>query len=105
MPIFLLISRHSPENCDMFNEKSRKVTLELMGKMEELLKKHGVKLLGGWIVTTEHLGVYAFEAPSFEAFQKLGNEPEVLATSAFETYEIKPAISFEEAVQMLQQAT
>jgi len=63
------------------------------------------KMLGGWIVTTEHLAVYAFEAPSFEAFQKLGNEPEVLALSAFETYEIKPAISFEEAVQMIQQAT
>lgn len=36
MPTFVLISRHSPENCPMFNEKARKVVLELAGKMDRL---------------------------------------------------------------------
>jgi len=46
MPIFLTISRHAPESCPIFNEKSRKMTLELADKIEALAKKNGVKLVG-----------------------------------------------------------
>ena len=49
MPTFLMISRHSPENCDAFNEEARKVTMELMGKLEGLVKKHGIKMLWVWV--------------------------------------------------------
>jgi hypothetical protein len=34
MPTFLMISRHSPENCPMFNEKTRKVMMECMDKID-----------------------------------------------------------------------
>ena len=104
MPTFLLISRHSPENCPMFNEKARKVTLQLVNKMEGLLKKHGVKMVGLWQVPTEHLIFEVHEAPSLEAFQKLGREPEIQAWYAYNTVEMKLAISSEEAAQMLLQA-
>jgi len=103
MPTFLVISKHSPENCPMFNEKARKVQMELMNKSDELMKKHGVKNLGSWAVPTEHLSFEVYEAPSLDAFGKLGMEPEILALSEFETYEIKLATSFEEAAQMLKQ--
>lgn len=88
----------------MFNEKARKVELALVDKLEELTKKHGVKMIGCWIVPTEHLIVEVYEAPSFEAFQKLGMEPEIMAWYGFNTTEIKPAINFEEAMKMLKQA-
>ena len=104
MPTFLLIHRHSPENCPMFNEKARKVTLQLVNKMEGLLKKHGVKMVGLWQVPTEHLIFEVYEAPSYEAWQKLGREPEILAWNAYNTVEMKSAISMEEATQMLLQA-
>ena len=104
MPTFLLISRHSPENCPMFNEKARKVSLQLVNKMEGLLKKHGVKMVGLWQVPTEHLFFEVYEAPSYEAFQKLGREPEIQAWIAYNTMEMKIAIRMEEATQMLLQA-
>jgi hypothetical protein len=104
MPIFLLIGRHSPENCPMFNEKARKVWTEYFSKEDGLLKKHGVKSLGSWIVGTEHLSVGVFEAPSLDAFEKLGMEPQVLALTAYMTYEIKLALSMEEVAKMLRQA-
>jgi hypothetical protein len=104
MPIFLLISRHSSENCPLFNEKARKVSMEYFSKLDGLLKKHGVKVLGCWNVSTEHLTFAVFEAPSFEAFQKLGMEPAVLALSAYETYEVKSALGMEEIAKMLRQA-
>jgi len=87
----------------MFNEKARKMTLQLANKMEGLLKKHGVKMVGFWQVPMEHLLFEVYEAPSYEAFQKLGREPEILAWSAYNTVEMKSAISAEEAMKMLRQ--
>jgi tyrosyl-tRNA synthetase len=105
MPTFLSIARHSPENCDWFNEKSRKVTLELIGKLDKLLKKHGCKMLGAWSVEpSEHLGLWVIEAPTLEAFQKFGMEPEVLAASAYCTIETKIVTSLEEETKLRQQA-
>jgi hypothetical protein len=106
MPTFMVILRHSPEDCDWFNEKSRKATSELMGKVDELMKKHKIKMLGAW--TTDPAGHESFwvvEAPSLEAFQKFGMEPEVLASSAYRTMDIKLVMSMEEEMKLRQQAT
>lgn len=60
-------------------------------------------MLGSWNVPTEHLAVDVYEAPSLDAFEKLGMEPEIVALSEFETYEIKLAYRMEESMRMLQQ--
>ncbi len=104
MPTFLVISRHAPEYCPGFNEKVRKATIEAMGKMDELLKKHGVKLVGAWSVPSEHTIYEVIEAPSLEDFQELSLEPEVSAMGAYSTDEIKIAKPLEESMKMLQQA-
>jgi hypothetical protein len=101
MPLFLMISRHAPENCPICNAQTRKVYMDMFNKMEGTLKKHGVKLIWGGSVYTEHLSVYIFDAPSLEAFQKASMEPEVLAISAYETSEVKLAMGMTEAVKML----
>jgi hypothetical protein len=101
MPIFLLTLRHTPENCPMFNEKAKKAYVEFFEKQGGLLKKHGIKTLGGWNVHTEHLSISVLEAPSLDVFNKFGMEPEVLALSAYETYEIRLVQSMEEAMKML----
>jgi hypothetical protein len=87
----------------MFNAKARKAMMDYMSKQDELMKKHKVKTLGGWNVYTEHLAFGVFEAPSFDAFEKFGMEPAVLALSEFETYEVKAATSMEDVPQMLKQ--
>lgn len=106
MPTFLVISSHSPEYCPENNEKVRKATLELMGKADGLLKKHGVKIVGAWFgfVPTEHTHYMVFEAPSLEAFQKFRTEPEFLAASAHDTQETKIVKNLEEIMRQLQQA-
>jgi hypothetical protein len=43
MAIFLIVSRHSPENCPINNEKMKKITLELPEKLGALEKKQGIK--------------------------------------------------------------
>ncbi|MCP8306493.1 MAG: hypothetical protein H3Z49_05260 [archaeon] len=102
MPTFLEISRHSPENCPVYNEKVKKMMLPGINKLEGLLKKHGVKMIGGWAVFSEHLTFIVYEAPSLEAFQKFGMEwEEITKSSSYFTSEIKMAISMEEAQRML----
>ena len=48
VPIFLIISRHSFENCPMNNEKMKKMTLELPDKLSGLEKKHGINRNAKW---------------------------------------------------------
>jgi hypothetical protein len=104
MPIQINFVRTSPENDVMFNEKARKATMGYMSKREGLLKKHGIKDLGAWVVLGEHLTIFVGEAPSLDAFQKLMMEPEYIALTAYATIERKVVLSMEEAMKMLKQA-
>jgi hypothetical protein len=104
MPIFLLIAKHSRENCPLFNRKARKVMMEAMDKSDGLMKKHRVKMLGSWAVPNVHTGYEVYEAPSLDAFMKLGMEPATMAMGEFNTMEIKAATSYEEVEQVLKHA-
>jgi hypothetical protein len=53
--LFLHISKHSPESCLMHNEKTKKIIADLMAKMGQLAKKHGIKVVGGWAAVPGHL--------------------------------------------------
>jgi hypothetical protein len=101
MPTFLLISRHTPENCPMNNEKKRKANLAYFAKWDAWSKKYKVKMVGVWSVSNEHVSFVLIEAPSLEAFQKLRMEPEARAVAATETIEIKIVVNKEEILKML----
>ena len=80
------------------------MALELIDKFDELLKKYGVKMVGGWAVSSEHTLFEVYEAPSLEAFQKLAMEPEIVRWRAYHTTDIKIATDIKEATKMLKQA-
>jgi hypothetical protein len=101
MPTFLIVSRHSPENCPLNNDKMKKLTLELPEKLVGLEKKHGIKRTGVWTVIPEHLVVWVYEAPSSEALQKFSMEPAIAKWMAWNTSEIKLAMSLEESMGLL----
>jgi uncharacterized protein with GYD domain len=75
---------------------------EYMSKVPELLAKHGVKMVGSWVVHTEHLVVEVYEAPSYEAMDACSMEPEVMALSTWTTTEHKVAMKLEETWKMMQ---
>jgi hypothetical protein len=102
MLTFLMFLRHTPDMCALWNEQSAKIYAECGNKLAEFEAKHGVKMVGFWNVPSEHLTVQVFEAPTFEAFQALSMEPEIVNMSNVDTIEIKQAITFEEAMQMMQ---
>jgi len=101
MTTFLIVSRHSPENCPINNEKLKTITLELPEKLDALETKHGIKRVGAWTVIPEHLTVWVYEAPSSESLQKFSMEPEMIKWMAWNTNEIKLAMSLEESINLL----
>jgi uncharacterized protein with GYD domain len=104
MVILLEISRHAAADCPLNNERVREATIAGMSKVEELAKKHGVKMVGGWNVHSEHLVVDVFEAPSLEAFEAFSMEPEIMNMNSWYTTEVKVALTLEETMQMMMQA-
>jgi uncharacterized protein with GYD domain len=103
MPTFLVISKHSPEDCPMFNEKARKVMTVYMNKIDALSKKYGMKMVAACGVPNEHLNVVIIEAPNLEVLQKASMEPEVMAMNAYNTIEVKQGLNREESEKMLKQ--
>lgn len=101
MPTFLIISRHSPENCPLNNEKMKKMTLDLPDKLGGLEKKHGLKRVGVWTVIPEHLTVWVYEAQNSDVLQKFSMEPDIVKWMAWNTSEIKLAMSMDESIKLL----
>jgi hypothetical protein len=102
MPTFLIISRHSPENCWMFNEHTRQLHANLLDRLGPLLEKYQIKFLGAWFVLPEHTLYEVFDAPTLESFQQMAMEPEILAWSSFNTMEIKIVATLEDVKRILQ---
>jgi len=99
LPTFSLISKHSPENCPSFNEKAKDTFINAFDKSEELAAKHDVKMVRSWTIPTEHVYYMIFDAPSLEAFNDFGMEPDTLAMTAFHTTEVKIVTNLEEKVK------
>jgi len=64
MPVFSVTMRHTPESCPMFNEDVKKKFKELVGKREQVAKKHEIKVLSAYTSIMDHLALYVVEAPS-----------------------------------------
>ena len=79
----------------------KKMTLELPAKLVGLEKKHNVKRIGAWTVVPEHLLIWVYEAPSSDALQEFSMEPEIVKWMAWNTSEIKLAMSLEESMKLL----
>ena len=93
----LQISRHSPESCPMFNEEAKNMTVNLMKKIDEILPKHGVKLLSSWNDMSAHEIFNIYETPSMDAFYGMLQEPEMMAWLSSNRVQNRVVISLEQA--------
>jgi hypothetical protein len=85
----------------MHNEKAKKASVDLMARMDQLTKKHRIKVVGGWHSHGDHSFVVVYDAPNMEAMQNFSMEPEVMTWSGYHTTEIKPVMTLEESMKML----
>ena len=99
--LFLQIAKHTAESCPMHNEKVKKLAEDLMNKMGQLTKKHGIKVIGSWASIPDHSMVAVYDAPTMEAMMKFSMEPEVMAWMGYNTTETKPVMTLEEAMKLI----
>ena len=99
--LFLQTSRHPPESCAFTNEKAKKATLDAGMKLNELLTKYGIKLVGAWVSLSEHLTVAVYDAPNMEALWKLSMEPAVMNLETYNVSDIRPVLTIEETMKLL----
>jgi hypothetical protein len=102
MPTFMVISKHTPESCWMFNVKTRQIHVNLIKNLESLLKKHQTTMLGCWFDLPGHTLYEVYDCPSLEAMQKLIIEPEIAAWSSFNSIEIKLMTTVDDVSKILQ---
>jgi hypothetical protein len=99
--IVIEFERHTAESCPVGNEKSLKAQMAYVAKLPEFGKKYGVKMIGGWVIHPQHLGIYVFEAQSVDFVQKFEREPEVMAWRCFTTVDYQMATSVEDVQKSL----
>jgi uncharacterized protein with GYD domain len=85
----------------MHNEKAKKANVDVMAKLEQLTKKHGIKVVGAWVSLPDHLLVMVYDAPNMEAMLKLQMEPEIMDWLKYNTTEFRPVITAEESMRLL----
>ena len=95
------IMRHAPESCPVFNEHTKKVAVAGLQKMDSLLAKHGVKMVGMWNDHGAHVVYNIYDTPSMEAFMALSMEPEMIAFLGFSTVETTVVFGPEEIKTMM----
>jgi hypothetical protein len=62
LPIFAVNSKHTPESCPMFNNEVKQKFKEVIGKREEVAKKHGIKIISAYTSILDHLISHIVEA-------------------------------------------
>ncbi len=93
---YVALASHSPEACPGSNAEVRKRAEQMMGKMEELGRKHQVKLQSAHVLSPKHLVVFIFEAPGIEAVRDFLQESGIAQWNDTELY---PSQTMQEAMQ------
>jgi len=101
MPVFIVVSKHTPENCPIRNESTRKIFVEFPDKLAELLQKYAIKLIGNWAIMPEHKIILVLDAPTADVFQKLMVEPYIIQFLSYNETKIKWATPTQEGMKLL----
>jgi hypothetical protein len=68
-------------------------------KREQLIKKHGVKLIGAWHDAMNHRLVMVWDG-NLEKLMALFMEPEMMAFGAIHNNDFAPVTTYEESVKL-----
>lgn len=85
----------------MHNEEAKKVWKEFYAKLNELMAKNGIKMVGGWVSTPKHLTVIVYDVQDPASIIGFMREPEMVAWQSYQMVENRPVRMFDEAMTLL----
>lgn len=98
---FLTTARHTPESCPQHNEAARNAYNQFYAKLNELMQKNGIKMVGGWVSLPEHLIVFVFDVADPATMIGFMREPEMVEWASYQVLENRPVRMFDEAMTLL----
>ena len=97
--LFGVFAIHSPESCPLNNQKSRKIFLEIQGKLKANVKKFQVtKVIGFYMSVLEHEWIIIMDAKSAHDIEQLCI---TVGISSISTVKIVPLNDFGVTVKRL----
>jgi hypothetical protein len=94
--LFGVFAVHSPELCPLNNKNSKKIFLEIQGKMKATQKKFNIlKILGFYMSVLEHQWIIIMDAKSAHDIEQMCI---TVGISAISTVKIVPMNDFKKAV-------
>lgn len=96
MPLFVVTSTHTSDQCPMSNSKTRKLFQRTSTDRGRTSQKFGVKLLVGPIFSINHKSITVVEASKVESVMDMVNE---LRVPQWNSVEVQPYMTAEDALK------
>ncbi len=97
--LFGVFAVHSPESCPLNNRNSRKIFLDIQGKMKTSLKRFGItKIIGFYMSVLEHEWIIIMDAKSAHEIEQLCI---AVGISSISTVKIVPVNDFKKTADKL----
>jgi len=98
--LFGVFAVHSPESCPLNNQKSKKIFLEIQGKLKANVKKFNItKIIGFYMSVLEHEWIIILDAKSAHDIEQLCIAVGISSTS---TVKIVPMNDFSVVLKRIQ---
>jgi len=98
--LFGVFAVHSPESCPLNNQKSKKIFLEIQGKLKANVKKFNItKIIGFYMSVLEHEWIIILDAKSSHDIEQLCI---AVGISSISTVKIVPINDFSVALKRIQ---
>ncbi len=97
--LFHVTATHSEDNCPGYNLELIPTVVKGLKAREEIARKHGVKLLGGWSAAPDHTFFFIVDANSSHDIDMFVTE----ATPFKQAYKVAPVMSLEDLVKLAEE--
>ncbi|MGB2694841.1 MAG: DUF3303 family protein [Dehalococcoidia bacterium] len=94
--LHMLIAEHGADSCPASHQDVREKYLPHMGRRDEVTKKLGVTIQGGWTDMPGHLIYMLVDAPNAHAVTEMAIE---LHLMDWNTVVVRPVITMEQATE------
>ena len=98
--LHMVIVTHGPDTCAVVVPESRDKYLSAMKRKDEVAKKLGITILGGWGNMPGHTMYFICDAPNAHVVNQMTAELQLMD---WNTVVVSPVIALEEAQARLQQ--
>ena len=98
--LHMLVGTHNPDTCAFAVPEWRGKALSALKRRDEVAKKLGISIQGGWANMPGHVLYFVCDAPNAHVVNQMAIELELMN---WNTIVVTPVVTFDEVLKVLQQ--